>query len=106
MFKVAVLGERDSVYGFTSVGMDVFPVAEPAQAGKQLKSLCENGYAIIFVTESVYAFLGRQAQNYGSAPLPAIIPIPGVSGNTGLGRERVKGFVKQAVGSDILFGNK
>jgi V/A-type H+-transporting ATPase subunit F len=35
---------------------------------------------------------------------PAIILIPGVSGNTGEGVKGVKGSVEQAVGSDILFG--
>lgn len=35
---------------------------------------------------------------------PAIIPIPGVKGNTGEAVEDVKKFVEQAVGSDILFG--
>ncbi len=105
MYKVAVLGERDSIYGFTSVGMEIFPITDPAHAGKLIKTLSEGGYAVIFVTESVYAHLGKELLSSG-APLPAIVPIPGVSGNTGIGIDRVKGFVKQAVGSDILFGNK
>ena len=37
--------------------------------------------------------------------VPAIIRIPGVSGNTGDGIQGVKDSVEQAVGSDILFGN-
>ena len=36
------------------------------------------------------------------APLPAVVPIPGISGNTGLGLRQVKRSVEQAVGSDIL----
>ena len=36
--------------------------------------------------------------------LPAVIQIPGVSGNTGAGVSGVKKTVEQAVGSDILFG--
>lgn len=35
-------------------------------------------------------------------PSSAIIPIPGVSGNTGLGMRMVKKSVEQAVGSDII----
>jgi V/A-type H+-transporting ATPase subunit F len=38
--------------------------------------------------------------------LPSIILIPGVKGNTGEGIRRVKATVEQAVGSDILFGDK
>ena len=37
--------------------------------------------------------------------LPAVIPIPGVHGNTGAGLERVRACVEKAVGSDILFGS-
>ena len=42
---------------------------------------------------------------YKDQILPAIIQIPGVSGNTGKGVENVKKFVETAVGSDILFSN-
>ena len=34
--------------------------------------------------------------------LPAVVPIPGLFGNTGLGMQQVKHSVEQAVGSDIL----
>ena len=42
-------------------------------------------------------------EEYKERTLPAIIQIPGVSGNTGAGVEGVKKTVEQAVGSDILF---
>lgn len=35
---------------------------------------------------------------------PAIIPIPGVDGNFGIGIANVKKSVERAVGADILFG--
>lgn len=35
--------------------------------------------------------------------MPAVIPIPGVHGNTGYGIDMVKRSVEQAVGSDIIF---
>jgi V/A-type H+-transporting ATPase subunit F len=38
--------------------------------------------------------------------MPAIIQIPGISGNTGAGIENVKKSVETAVGSDILFSNE
>ena len=38
--------------------------------------------------------------------IPAIIQIPGISGNTGAGIENVKKSVETAVGSDILFSNE
>ena len=47
----------------------------------------------------------REINHYREEMLPAIILIPGVSGNTGKGIEGVKHSVEQAVGSDIIFGN-
>ena len=44
-------------------------------------------------------------EKYQEQVLPAIIQIPGVSGNTGMGVQGVKDSVERAVGSDILFSN-
>ena len=66
--------------------------------------LKEQGYAVIYVTESCYAQLGHELEKYKGVLKPAVLPIPGVYGNTGLGIARVKGFVEKAVGSDIIFG--
>ena len=41
---------------------------------------------------------------YVSERTPAIIPIPGVDGNFGIGIANVKKSVERAVGADILFG--
>lgn len=106
MFKIAVMGDSDSVYGFASIGMDIYPVTDIALAGRQLKTLVENGYAVVYVTEELYGHLSKETAVYRSAPLPAVIPIPGITGNAGLGVARVRKFVEQAVGSDILFNNQ
>ena len=50
--------------------------------------------------------LEHEIDKYRLEKLPAIIQIPGVSGNTGAGVDAVKKFVEQAVGSDILFGDE
>jgi archaeal/vacuolar-type H+-ATPase subunit F len=52
----------------------------------------------------VAAQIPSEINKYGEQTFPAIIQIPGVSGNTGAGVEGVKKTVEQAVGSDILFG--
>lgn len=103
MYRVAVIGDRDSIYGFAALGLDIFPVEETAEAGRTLRQLAEGSYAVIYITEALAGLLERELDAYRSAPLPAIIPIPGVSGNTGMGVKMVKKSVEQAVGSDIIF---
>ena len=104
MYKIAVMGDRDSIYGFAAVGLETRPVADQAEAAKTLHDLAQGGYAVIYITENYASLLANEINKYRTAPLPAIIPLPGVTGNTGIGIQGVKKSVEQAVGSDINFG--
>lgn len=106
MRKVAVMGDYDSIYGFSALGIDIYPVKEKDEAKATLKKLVVGEYAIIYVVESVAKNLTEEIDKYKESISPAIILIPGISGNTGEGVALVKSFVEQAVGSDILFGDE
>ena len=97
MYKIAVMGDYDSIYGFATLGLSICPVKDRDEAKTKLRQLAEGNYGIIYITEA-------EINKYGEQTFPAIIQIPGVSGNTGAGVEGVKKTVEQAVGSDILFG--
>jgi V/A-type H+-transporting ATPase subunit F len=105
MYKIAVLGDRDSIYGFAALGLDTYPVKSSEEAAKTLKKLADGQYAVVYLTEALQAELETEIDRYRSLRIPAIIPIPGVSGNTGMGMLSVKKSVEQAVGSDIIFNN-
>ena len=105
MYKIAVMGDRDSIYGFASVGLDIYPAGDPHTAARRLRTLVEGGYAVVYITEALYTQMEKELRVYNDMPLPAIIPIPGVSANTGIGIDRVRQSVKKAVGSDIIFGS-
>ncbi len=103
MYKIAAVGDRDSVLGFASIGLDVFPCDEPKEGYRLLKELCREDYAVVFITESLAAGIGqKQMEKFYSQPLPALTLIPGAHGSTGEGMRAVEGFVEQAVGSNIL----
>ena len=106
MRKVAVMGDYDSIYGFSALGIDIYPVKEKDEAKATLKKLVVGDYAIIYVVESVAKDLTEEIDKHKESISPAIIQIPGISGNTGAGVTQVKSFVEQAVGSDILFGDE
>ncbi|MDR1801734.1 MAG: V-type ATP synthase subunit F [Lachnospiraceae bacterium] len=105
MFKIAVLGDYDSIYGFATLGLDTFPVQDQMEASRKLEALSDSDYGIIYITEAMAALLKTQIAQYAGRITPAIIQIPGISGNTGAAVEGVKKSVEQAVGSDILFSN-
>ena len=105
MYKIAVMGDKDSIYGFAALGLDTFPFTDPVAAGRKMRELAENNYAVIYITEALADELTAEIDHYREQMLPAIILIPGVSGNTGKGIQSVKKSVEQAVGSDIIFNN-
>ncbi|MBO6113228.1 MAG: V-type ATP synthase subunit F [Lachnospiraceae bacterium] len=104
MYKIAVMGEPDSIYGFATLGLDTFPFDSAENAGHMLRKLADEEYAVIYITESLASKIKNEIDRYRESKLPAVILIPGVSGNTGDGVRNVKKSVEQAVGSDILFG--
>ncbi len=106
MYKIAVLGERDSIYGFASLGLDIYPAENREEAKKILPLITDGDYAVIYITEKTAAELSAEIAKFDEVPVPAIIPIPGVTGNTGAGMQRVREAVEKAVGSDIIFNNK
>lgn len=106
MYKIAVIGDYDSIYGFATLGLSICPVKTREEARDKLRQLAEGRYGIIYITEAVAAELTEVIAEYQERTLPAIIQIPGVSGNTGAGVENVKKTVEQAVGSDILFSQE
>lgn len=102
MYKIGVLGDKDSVYGFACIGLEIFPTDDVKLAHKYLRTMVEQNYAVIFITEKLAAAMQSEIEKYSQSVSPAIIPIPGVSGNTGDGLKNVSKFVEKAVGSDIL----
>ena len=102
MYKVAVLGDRDSIYGFAALGLEIYPAEDAVDGAHILRRLAKGEYAVVYITESLAGQIEEELDKWRSRPLPAIIPIPGVSGNTGLGMRMVKKSVEQAVGSDII----
>lgn len=105
MYKIAVLGEQDSIYGFAALGLDIFPAEDRDEAKRCLETIDNGNYAVVFVTEKTASLLQKEIARFDEQPIPAIIPIPGVTGNTGEGMARVRQAVEKAVGSDIIFNN-
>ena len=102
MYKIAAMGDKDSIYGFASLGLHIFPFDDPSEAAHTLRRLAENGYAVVYITERLASLIESEIDRLSSQPLPAVVLIPGVRGNTGAGLANVSKSVEKAVGSDIL----
>ena len=102
MYKMAAIGDRASVYGFAALGLDTHFVTAPDEAKKLIRRLANDDCAVIYITEQLAEQVADELDKLKEAPLPAVIPIPGVYGNTGMGMRAVNESVIKAVGSDIV----
>ena len=64
MHKVAVIGDYDSIYGFSALGLDTFPVTDVTEAAHLLRKIAAGEYAIIYITEMLAKQLSAEIEKY------------------------------------------
>ena len=101
MLKVAVMGDRESIAAFSALGFDTFEFTDVKSAAKKLRDI-SNDYGIIYITEKLASFSEKEIENMKDNIKPAVILIPGASGNTGKGMQSLNESVERAVGKNIL----
>jgi V/A-type H+-transporting ATPase subunit F len=102
MYKIGVVGDKDSVLAFKAIGIDVYPVVEVEEARKTIDKMAANNYGVIFVTEQVAKDLTETIERYNRVMVPAIILIPSNQGSLNIGMQRIRDNVEKAVGVNIL----
>ena len=102
MYKIAVLGDRESVLGFQALGLTAIIAEHTDEARQQLAQLVREEYAVIYMTEELAQALSDELALLGDRPLPAVILIPGKHGPLGIGTRAIHSAVERAVGADIL----
>ena len=101
-YRIAVLGDRESVLGFKALGLDVFPAESVEEARSTLHRLAKENYAVVYLTEQLAQYMTDDLGRYKDELTPAVILIPGKEGSLGIGMANVKKSVERAVGADIL----
>ena len=102
MYRIAVMGDQDSVLGFKALGLEICPVDTPEQGREALHRLAKENVAIIYMTEQLASQLTADIARYKDVLTPAVIMIPGKEGSLGIGMANVTTAVERAVGADIL----
>ncbi|MEA4892213.1 MAG: V-type ATP synthase subunit F [Peptococcaceae bacterium] len=102
MYKIAVIGDRESALGFKALGLETV-FADTADQGKEaLHRLAGEDCAVIYITEQLARNMQQEISRYTDEVKPAIILIPGKGGSLGIGIDSVHKTVERAVGADIL----
>ena len=60
-WKIAVLGDRESVMGFKALGLEVCPAETVEEAKTILHRLAKENCAVVYLTEQYAAEMGRRS---------------------------------------------
>ena len=104
MYKIGVMGGRETVMGFKALGLETHPVDNLEEARRVFREITreEEQYAIIYVEENLAQGLQTEIDRFKDVPTPAIILIPGRDGSLGMGLQALNSAVERAVGTNIL----
>lgn len=102
MYKIGIVGDKDTVLAFKAIGIEVFPVYNEEEARKTVDNLASKNYALIFITEQIAEEIEETVERYKNQVLPAIILIPSNQGTLNIGLQKIKDNVEKAVGVNIL----
>ena len=99
--KVAIIGERDFVWGFKGVGFSTFPVGDTSQAAGALDEIGKGDYSLVYITETFAKALREKIEEVSRMAKVDITIIPGMEEKK-LGLEKLRKIAIRAVGADIF----
>lgn len=101
MHKIAFMGDKRSLLMFRSAGFTLVTPKSEIDVTRSIEQLRQEQYAIIFVTEQVYAMARRPIQALDSHFLPAVIVLPGYAEQQQLGAKRMDELIENAIGMKL-----
>ena len=101
-YRIAVIGDWESVMGFRALGLDTYPVTSAEEARKTVHELAKQDCSVIYLTETLAKDMEDVLARYKDELRPAIILIPGQAGSLGIGKANIQKAIERAVGADIL----
>ena len=101
-YRIAVIGDWESVMGFRALGLDTYPVTSVEAAREKVRELAKTDCAVIYLTEQLAKDMDDVLARYKDELRPAIILIPGREGSLGIGKANIQRSIERAVGADIL----
>jgi len=103
MYKIALMGNRDTIIGFKLLGASLFPVTKKEEAEEILNKLVKEEYAVIFVTEDIASQILEEIERLQKTSFAGITIIPNKLEKKYLGLKILRRNIEKAIGTDILF---
>ena len=94
MYKIGVIGRRESILCYMAAGFEIYGAASKDEATAQITKAKADGCRIIYITDEL-------AENISD---PAVIPLPQKDAQFGF--KRMSDATVKAIGSDIIYKEK
>lgn len=101
---MAAVGSYDSVLPFQAIGIETVVLTSENQAGvaQLISRFARDGYAVVFLEESVYAAFHADMDQINETTMTSVIPVPNHAGSLGVGVSSIRKSAERAVGMDIF----
>lgn len=96
--QIAVVGDKDTILIFKSLGMDIFYESESIGIKRTLRKLVDDQYKIILITEKHAKMVNDFIQTRAELAYPIILPIPDGINNTSYAAELIAKNIEKALG--------
>ena len=103
MYKIALIGNRDTIIGFKLLGVSLFPTSKKDEAVEILDKLVKEEYAVIFVTEDIASQIYEEIERLQKTSFASITTIPNKLEKKYIGLKILRRNIEKAIGTDILF---
>jgi len=101
MSEIAIVGEKDIVWGFKALGISIYIADKKEEALTILNNLINQNVSLIFLTETLAKEIGDSLEQMSKRKTPIISLIPNPKERLYLAEETIRKRVKKAVGIDI-----
>ncbi|MBS4761550.1 V-type ATP synthase subunit F [Carnobacteriaceae bacterium zg-ZUI252] len=101
-YKIAVVGDKDSIMPFQIIGFDTVACRNGQEARQAIRELEQNAYGVIYLTEQLAADIPDTVAYYRTKSVPALILIPNYKGTLNIGLSNIQENVEKAIGTNIL----
>lgn len=99
---MAIVGTEDVITLFGAVGIEAVKINSINEADKALNKCSNEGKKIIFISEDVYEQIPEIIEKYSQKAYPIIMPLPLDEQCNGVGVERIRKSVEQAIGVNLF----
>ncbi len=103
MSDIAIIGEKEVIFGFSLVGFKLFPANNFVEAKNALEECSKENCRIIFITENIAQLVIDEIEKTQIISPNSICILPNRTGSSELSIKMLRKNVEKAVGTDILF---